>query len=242
MTGRLKPKNEMYSSGGSLNTRWAMDDVLTEYDSLLSKNIAEAKAWRTAGLLSVGMLVVMCLAFMYLGIKPKREFVVIGVNDIGQVKYYGNVEGKSFESFTDVDKVLKNIIYEFVTKRFTVSGDSDVMYSNFQSCLYYLDANRRQALIDEINTEDPFSQVGRYKSNVEMDTIIPLTKSSFQAEWVTTVSEINGVNAYKTRYRGIFSFTQISVEQYSQLTDKEYLNNASGFYITDYNIQEVKTF
>ncbi len=240
MEGRLKPKVEMYGSGGDLKTRWAMDDVLKEYDSLLSKNIAEANVWRKVGFICVLMICILCIFFVYIGLKPKKEYLVIGVNDIGQVKYYGSTKGKTFDEFVDTGNVKKNIINEFISNRFTISTDPDVMNSNFQHCLYFLDANRRQAFINEVNEEDPFSEVGRIKGNVEMDTILPLTPNSYQAEWYTVYSELNGGRMERKHWRGIFSFSRINAEQYSQLTDKEYLNNASGYYITDYNIQEIK--
>lgn len=240
MAGRLRAKIETYSSGGELNTSWAMDKVLKEYDSLMSKNIAEANAWRMVGIITVIMLVILSLCFAYIGIKPKREFVVIGVNDIGQVKYYGNVSGKSFDQFCDIEKVMKNNINDFLVKRFTVSTDSDVMNSNFQSCLYLLDSNRRTAFINEINREDPFKNVGRIKSNVKIDTIIPLTKLSFQVEFFVTESELTGYKSSTSRWRAVFSFAKINADQYSKLKEIEYMNNASGFYITDYQIEKIK--
>ena len=240
MAGRLRHKSEMYSQGGDVNTVWEKDPVLKEYDSLLSKQIADCNSWRFVGIVAVLMLVVLCFCFVYLGLKPKREFMVIGVNDIGQVRYYGNVAGKSFDEFTDVEKVLKYNITQFLKGRFTVTSDSDVMYENFRNCLYYLDSSRRQAFISEINSEDPFSLVGRLKKNVRIDTIIPLSKSSFQVEFYTTESEMTGQRAITLRWRAVFSFIKLSVQQYSALDEKEYLHNASGFYINDYNIEQVK--
>lgn len=240
MAGRLRAKPESYSSGGDLETSWAMDKVLKEYDSLMSKNIAEAGAWRFVGISAFIMMIVLCLCFAYIGIKPKREFVVIGVNDIGQVKYYGNVSGKSFDSFCDVEKVMKNNINDFLVKRFTISSDPDIMNSNFQSCLYLLDSSRRQAFINEIKAEDPFQHVGRIKQNVRIDTIIPLTNTSFQVEFYVTESEFTGYKSSTSRWRAVFSFGKINVEQYQKLSEVEYLNNASSFYITDYNMEKIK--
>lgn len=240
MAGRLRHKSEMYSQGGKAITAWEKDRVLDEYDSLLSKQVADANAWRFVGIVAVLMLVVMCFCFVYLGLKPKREFMVIGVNDIGQVRYYGNVAGKSFDQFVDVEKVLKYNITQFLNGRFTITTDSDVMYENFRNCLYYLDSSRRQAFISEVNAEDPFSEVGRVKKNVKIDTIIPLSKSSFQVEFYTTESEMTGQRSKTVRWRAVFTFVKLSVEQYSNLDENEYLHNASGFYINDYNIEEVK--
>lgn len=240
MAGRLRHKPEMYGSGGNKNTAWEMDRVLKEYDSLMSKNIAEANAWRLVGLVAVAMLIVLSICFAYIGLKPKREFVVIGVNDIGQTKYYGNLAGKSFDEYVDVERVIKNNIKEFLTNRYTVSTDSDVMAMNFTKCLYYLDSNRRQALINEINAEDPFSLVGKLKRNVIIDTVIPLSKQTFQTEFYVTESEFTGYKSDTQHYRAVFTFDKISAEKYQKLNEKEYMNNASGFYITDYNIQKIK--
>lgn len=240
MAGRLRHKPEMYGQGGEIHTAWEKDRVLKEYDSLLSSKTAESSAWRFVGIIAVIMVLILSLCFMYLGLKPKREFMVIGVNDIGQVRYYGNVAGKSFDQFTDIEKVLKNNVKEFLEGRFTISTDSDVMFNNLRHCLYFLDSSRRQAFIGEVNAEDPFSQVGRIKKNVTIDTIIPLSKSSFQAEFYTTESELTGQRKTTRRWRAIFTFVKIGVDQYATLKEEEYLNNASGFYINDYNIEEVR--
>lgn len=240
MAGRLRHKQELYGQGGEVNTAWEKDRVLKEYDSLLSKQIADANAWRTLGIIFAVMIVILSLCFVYIGLKPKKEFLVIGVNDVGQTKYYGNVAGKSFDEFVDVEKVLKNNVNQFLNERFTISTDSEVMYENFRNCLYLLDSSRRQAFISEVNTEDPFSKVGRIKKNITVDTIIPLSKQTFQAEFYTTESELNGQRKTTKRWRAVFTFVKINAEQYSKLKEEEYLNNATGFYINDYNVEEVK--
>ena len=43
-----------------------------------------------------------------------------------------------------------------------------------------------------------------------------------------------------TKTNILSEFDKISAEKYQMLPEKEYINNASGFYITDYNIQKIK--
>ena len=81
--------------------------------------------------------------------------------------------------------------------------------------------------------------MGKLKRNVIIDTIIPLSKQTFQTEFYITESEFTGYKSSTLHYRAVFTFDKIS-EKYQMLDEKEYMNNASGFYITDYNIQKIK--
>lgn len=240
MPGRLKPKSEIYSQGSELQTEWGMDSVLKEYDGLLSKAYAECAAWRIVGIVAIAVICFCVVIIGFNSTKPKTDLVVIGVNDIGETKYYGVVKGKNFDTYGYKDDVLKHNIELFVKNRYQISTDNDLMYENFRTCLFYLDANRRKSFINTINEEDPFSSVGKYKRNAIVDTKIKLSDNSWQVEWYVNTSEMTGNRNYTEHYRGIFSFKSVSSDQYMKLTEEEKNYNPSGYYITDYQIEKIK--
>ena len=75
--GRLRPKAEVYTPNTLDKTSFNNDKVIEHYDSLISKQIAEANAWRLVGLLGLIMLLISLGFLIYTINLPKTELVVI---------------------------------------------------------------------------------------------------------------------------------------------------------------------
>lgn len=244
MNVRLRAKNETYMHKGGAVTSWSeeADKVLKDYSSLIDKNVAECNAWRFVGLVSVFLLAVAVGILVYCITLPKTDLVVIGVNDVGQARYYGVGKGNKFDDYQLRENCVKNIISTFIEYRYTISTDSEILYRNLSNCMYFLDQKKRKYFHDEIDVEDPFSNVGRIKRNVMIDTIIPVTDSSYQVEFYVTESELDGNRKVMNHLRAIFSVRQIKAKDYENLGENELLFNPLGIYITDYNSQMIKEF
>lgn len=240
MVGRLKPKTEIYSSKGGEQTRWNLDKCIQQYDGLLSKNMAEANAWRFVGLLALLLFAASIGILIYTIHLPKTELVVVSVNDVGQARYVGTTRGVKFDEYGMKEACVENIIRTFIERTYTITTDSDLMYHNFKSCLYYLGNQKRKNYMLMINTEDPFKDVGRIKRNVEIETVIPISPNSYQCDFFVTSSELTGYSAVTKKMRAIFSLAQLDSEGYKKLTEEERIANPIGIYITEYNIVEVK--
>lgn len=240
MKGKLKPKTEVHGIGGDTHTSWGMDAVLKEYDGMISKLMAESNTWRIVGMCAVALFAAVVVLLIVDFNKPKTDLIVIGVNDVGEAKYYGSVKGKSFSDYEYTENAIKKMLETFIKGYYTISTDEDLMYENLNECCYYLDTNRRETFVKEVNQKDPFSSVGIIKRNASIDTVIPITKESYQIEWYVTESNLNGERKKVEHYRGVFSLKKISVEKYKKLKDQEKIYNPYGMYITDYSIQKVR--
>lgn len=236
MAGRLRYRNAVYTPSGSNVTKFTNDDVIKQYDSYVSKLIADCNAWRLVALACV-ILIALALAFLAYTIHlPQTKLVVIGVNDIGQTKYYGETSGISYDGYELKDNIIQNMLTDFIKKTYLVTTDSELMYNNFTEAMSLLDQAKRRNYEMMIKDTDPFSQVGKIKRTASIESIIPVSSSSYQVDWTNTESDIDGYYSTQRHYKGIFTLQKVTAKQYNEMKKEERIKNPMGIFITDYTI------
>lgn len=236
---RLRAKNEFYTPAGKDVTRGNTDEVIRQYDGLISKYNADASAWRKVGFISIGLFAACVICLIYTINLPKTELVVVGVNDIGQTRYYGKTGGISYDGYDMKESIIKNIVNEFIKGTYTITADPEYMYNNYSDCMFYLDENKRRYYEMEIQQTDPFSHVGEYKQNVKIESVIPTSSSTYQVDFFLITSDMAGYGLKEKRMRGILSFRKLTAEQYNKTNETLRIKNPMGIYITDYSITEI---
>ena len=237
---RIKWKPEVYTIKGNVDNKLIFDQTIAEYDGLVSKLHADCNAWRFVGLVCL-LLFAGCIGILIYTLKlPKTELVVVAVNDLGEAKYYGTTRGLSFDEYDIKEAAIKNILQTFIENTYTVTTDSQYMYNGFVKCMNYLEENKRKYYELEIKNNDPFQLVGKIKRNVEIETIIPVSESTYQVDWWNIQSDLDGYRVTKEKKRGIFTMNRLSARDYNTLDEKKKILNPLGIYITDYNIVTVE--
>ena len=136
MKGRLRPTNKIFTESNSVNNRFINDSVIGQYDSYVSKLLKDCNTWKVIALFSLIMLIVSLCVLGKANSLPRTELVVIGVNDLGQAKYYGKTSGFSYDGYVDMhENITRDILTTFIKNTYTISADSDLMYQNFVDCL-----------------------------------------------------------------------------------------------------------
>ena len=241
MAGRLRAKFEVYNSGTKDLSRFNdTTDLIKQYDSLYSKFLHDANAWRLVGILSVLLLAASIGVLFYTVRLPREKLVVVSVNDIGQASYIGYTTGVPFNEFSKRESCIENVLDTFIKNTYQVTTDPEYMYECFSLCTYYLEAEKRKAYINEINTTDPFSEVNKLKRNADIESIIKVSENTYQVDFKTRSSNLSNNYVLGNTYRGIFSIVCLNEDQYKNLTEKERRKNPLGIYITDYTIVELK--
>lgn len=233
---------ECYSTKTGPVTVWN-EESKKRLRNFVSENdavFADKNAFRFITIICI--LIVLIFTFSYITIlrKPRTELVVVSVNDVGEARFVGNTRGIKMDDYGMRENCVKNILSKYIWNTYNISKDSDLMYENFKNTLYFLDSKKRKSYMRMINSEDPFSDVGRIKRTTEIETIIPISKSSYQADFFIKECELTGYGEKVKKMRGIFSLAQLDTEGYTKLTDEERGHNPLAIYITDYNIVEVK--
>ena len=241
MKGRLRPTNKIFTESNSVNNRFINDSVIEQYDSYVSKLLKDCNTWKVIALFSLIMLIISLCVLGKANSLPRTELVVIGVNDLGQAKYYGKTSGFSYDGYVDMhENIIRDILTTFIQNTYTISADSDLMYQNFVDCLYFLPYEKRKNYNLEIKQTDPFSLVGRFKQTIEIETIICISEKTYQVDWYNIETDMSGYREKRYKKRGLFTMQQLSAEQYNKLTEEERTKNPTGTYIIDYNIVDVK--
>jgi type IV secretory pathway TrbF-like protein len=81
----------------------------------------------------------------------------------------------------------------------------------------------------ELRQADPFSEVGKLRRTVSLESVLRLSSSTWQADWIETTSDGNG----SKRYRGVFTI------QLLEPPARQRVQNPLGIYIDTYDITEL---
>ena len=236
---RIKWKPETYTIKGNVENKIIFDETIAEYDGLISKLHADCNAWRFVGLCSLLMFCASIGILIYQSTLPKTELVVVGVNDLGEARYYGRTPGLSFDQYDIKEVAIKNIIETYIECTYKISTDSQYMYNNYVRAMNYLDENKRKFYELDIKNEDPFSLVGQLKRDAEIETIIPVSESTYQVDFFVTESDMDGFRKNEKKKRGIFTFSRLSAKDYNAMEERRRILNPLGIYITDYSVVDV---
>lgn len=237
---KIKWKPETYTIKGNIENKIIFDETVAEYDGLISKLHADCNAWRFVGLVCLLMLCASLGILIYTLKLPKTELVVVGVNDIGEARYYGKTRGISYDDYDMKGAAIKNILTTYIENTYTITTDSQYMYNNYVKAMNYLAESKRRFYELDIKNEDPFSMVGLVKRNPEIETIIPVSESTYQVDFYIVESDMDGYGKRRTKKRGIFTLFKLSAKDYNNLEEKRKVLNPLGIYITDYNIVDVE--
>lgn len=236
---RLNARPQVFHTKGKEETSFARSDYLKQFDSLLSKERAEANSWRFVGLIMLLSLVICFGILFYVVTRPEQKFVVIDVNDIGETKYHGVVSGIDFDSYNNKDPIIKNMLQDFIYDTYLISTDPDLMYRNFVRTMNHMIRTQRKLYEDKIREEDPFKYIGSIKRNTRIESIIKVSEGTYQVDFFVEVTKFGENRSYESKMRGIFSFIKVTSVQYNSMTEEERIGNPMGIYITDYSIVEV---
>lgn len=240
MNNRLKHKTFVFTNTTTPDIVRGDDKVIEQYDSLISKEIADCNAWRLIAIISMA-LVVTGFVFMIKAVNaPKEKLVVVSVNDIGETKYVGETDGVNFDNYKNKDPIVNNMITKFIKNTYKVSVDRQYMKDSFIEVMNMLTQDKKVMYNSYINENDPFILSGHIKREAAIETILPIGKSVYQADYIVTTTDTMGFDKKSVRYRALFSFYMMKSSEYNQLKLEQRELNPMGIYISDYSITEVK--
>lgn len=235
MSYRLQHKNKNYIPDGTDVTRWTEEakKSLGEYSDIISKYNADAVAWRKIAVFSLLLVLVSFGLLIYTVNLPETELVVIGVNDIGETRYYGKTGGLNYEGYEMKAAIINNMLTNYVCWTEDIPNDSQLLYNSYVRARHYLNEDTKRKFDIQVRKEDPFSEVGKIRRNAEIETIIPLSNMSYQVDYNVTETDMQGSGKKVVSYRSIFTLNKIGSKQYNSLSEKERNLNPMGLYIID---------
>lgn len=235
MSYRLQFKNKNYVPGGDDATRWTEESrkALGEYSDIISKYNADAVAWRKIAVFSLALVLIAFGLLMYTVNLPETELVVIGVNDIGEARYYGKATGLDYSDYGIKKYVVQNELESYIKFTEEIPNDSQLLYNNIVRAMNYCDKDMKRKLEIEIKTRDPFSDVGRVRRTAGIETVIGLSDWTYQVDYSVVQTDMQGRDREEKKYRSVFTLNKINARQYNEMSEKERMLNPLGLFIVD---------
>jgi len=230
---RIQAREIFKQAKGPAQSRFS--SLIGQYDDYVNKLMRDNRTWQLTGLCAVVMLVLTVIGWFYLSSRKAETVMVIEVNELGRAKYAGKISGGTFlDGYGIKDYMIESVIADFIENTRSIFTDGDVMNNNYRKAANHLSNELKEKLRNELIEEDPFSQIGRTKRAVLIESAIRMTKATWQYDWYDIVTDISGRELRRARMRGMFT---IATQEPQSETER--VNNPLGIFIVDYNIIQV---
>ncbi len=203
------------------------------YKKICDLDKTQMHKWKILALGSlVIMLISLCIMFYALNL-PRTVPMVITVSDWGEARYVGEVNKLSFQGLKIPKIAIEYQLRRFITNRFNISTDANVIKGNLKDCYSCLTSNSAQKLSEELKADNPLKLVGKLIKNVEIESILTLSKNSYQVDFILTSSSLTGRMVETERLRGVLSVETL------EPNEEDMKLNPLGIYITNFDFTKL---
>lgn len=149
-----------------------------EWDERYGDSIARARAWRYAAFGMIGIAALAVTGIAWIGSQSKVKPFVVALDGIGNPIAMAQPVGGSAVSQRVIEAQVANLIWNARTQ-LADQGAQKVLLDRVYSML---NTDASAYLNDYFKLHSPFSGDG-ITTNVEISSILPLSKDSFQVNW-----------------------------------------------------------
>ena len=165
---------------------------------------------------------------------PKTVPVLVSVNDFGEAKYIGEINRINYSGIKVPEVAIEYQIRKFVTNKFTIPGDAEVLRNNLKECYSCLTRDTSSKLSAELKEHNPLKDVKDIRKKVDIESVLKTTKNTYQVDFTITQSSPNDMNKVTVRMRGLL--TMVLLEPHEE--DK--ILNPLGIYFNADDFTEIK--
>ncbi len=205
-----------------------------EWDRRMGDSIVRAKNWRLFALLLLFLVALSTVGLVY-GV-AQRQVVpyYVEVYPDGKTLSRGVVHGAYGEV---TEPMIRYQLRFFIEALRTVSSDQEVIRENWLKA-YHMMSDASANILDEYmqNKEtNPFYRSGKERVQISIESILPVSQSSWEIQWIEVTRDLSGSIREKSRWKGVFhvDFAQSSSEEMLE-------NNPLGLYVINFSWTRVK--
>jgi type IV secretory pathway TrbF-like protein len=202
-----------------------------EWDDRIGSSRVQAYNWRLAFFTSSILCLVLGGGLVYMTTRQHVIPYIIKVNKIGKVQSAGPADKINY---TPGRPEITYFLSEFVVKIRTISFDPVVMKRDWLSAYDFVTPRGTNQLNSLASRDNPFDKLGQMTVSVDIVSVIPISDTSFQAEWSEKVQNKFGSLMNTFRYKGIFTITIKEPKDESRL-----LKNPLGIFIDSFNFSRL---
>lgn len=225
---KKKPDTRKWQDNAFLRGRAAWNDM---YGSLVERN---RKNFTVSVLLAIALLASV-IGIIHMGSQSKIQPFMVQVGQNGDI-----VDVSSAEKAPDItEKIIKYFLQKFVINMHSISGDNIVqkqmlafVYSSVNTSG---NSNAMNILKSFIQNNNPFTLNSQFTNQVNISSLYPISKDSYQITWEEVKRTIDGKLVSKNYYTGQIAY------KFAPSSGENFTYNPFGIYITNMAWSQVQT-
>jgi type IV secretion system protein TrbF len=225
--------NKRWKPEGEIETKYRRAGQ--EWDRRMGAAIVQARNWRLATLLSLGLVLVSLIGTIYLGAQPKAVPHIVQVDRIGAPTYLGPV-GQAARDWKPSDAALKYHLRRFIAETRSISSDAAVMKRNWIDAYALITQSAANHLNAYAQQTDPFKRGAEERVSVDVATVVQLSADTWQADWVEKTWDKAGNEAASAVWRGTFRVLVRPPEN-----DEQLAANPIGLFVDEFHWSKVQS-
>ena len=219
-------------------TSWTLPKSKTTpleiYQALVEKDRKNETKLKLIAIVSlIGFILSIC-GLLWAANLPKTVPVLVTLSDFGEAKYLGEVNKINYSGIQVPEIAIEYQIRKFVTNKYTVPADMSVMKNNLIDCYSSLTRESASKMNSEIKEHNPLENVDTIRRRVDIESVLSLSKNSYQIDFTTTQSNPFNANVVTSRMRGV-----VTIKMLEPSSDDKLLNPL-GIYISSYDFTQLK--
>lgn len=204
------------------------------YEEFCRNDARRERRFRIFAWTSCGGFILSLLLNVYAVNLPKQVPLVITVSDWGEARYVGNISRLNYQGLKIPEIAIEYQIRKFVSNYYEIPSDSAVLKKNLRDCYASCDSASAEKLSNMLRQDNPLKNVGKAFRTVDIETVLKLSESSYQADFVISDKDRTASRVRKRRFRGIISIKLLEPAK------EDMILNPLGIYVTDFDFKEIK--
>ena len=172
--------NKKWTPEGQIETRYRK--ARKEWDDRMGGAVIQARNWRLATLLSLGLVLVSLAGTIYFGAQPKAVPHIVQVDRIGAPTYVGPI-GQSAREYRSGDVTINYHRRRLIEQTRSVSSDPAIVRKNWTDADTVITANAASQLSAYAERSDPVKRAQDARVTVDLSAIVQVSKETWQADW-----------------------------------------------------------
>ncbi|MDD7805284.1 MAG: VirB8/TrbF family protein [Endozoicomonas sp. (ex Botrylloides leachii)] len=186
--------------------------------------------WQLAALLCLMITLASVGGLIYIGSQSKFVPYIVEVDKLGKTVVYGAAQ----HAKTPSKLVTRAEVAAFITHARMITPDAELQRKAIFDVYSKLD--QKDAAFVEMNDfyqhRNVFQKAARETVSVQISTVIPETKTTWEVEWVEIVRDRSGTLTSKSNWRAQVSIYYSPADQ--DTSEEQLLKNPNGLFISNF--------
>lgn len=199
-----------------------------EWNERYGDVVAAASQWKAIAFMALATTFLLAIGVIYFGAENHITPYVVEVDKLGNVASVGRAD----TPFTPDSRIIRSQLAHFIINLRTIYPDVGAERQLLNNAYALLDKNGAayNTLNEYFRTHDPFTLAQTQTVNIKVESVLPLSPSTWRVEWTEETRDRTGKLTLRQEWQAT-----LTVSLSTPTTDAEILANPVGLYISDLN-------